>query len=50
MSKKCPKCGNYTLDWKVSFNRWKCVRMNCSYQRKKKKTEVNPHIISVFNL
>lgn len=49
MAKECPKCGNNTLDYKASFNLWKCVRADCDYQKRKEKDEINSHIISVFD-
>lgn len=48
MALKCPKCGNQTLDWKALFNCWKCVKVDCDYQRKRTLEEKNPHIISIF--
>lgn len=47
MALKCPECGNNTLDWEVEYNLWKCVRMDCGYQRKRKENEKNPHLISI---
>jgi len=32
MVKKCPKCGEYSLDYDPDFKKWRCLWVDCFYE------------------